>query len=147
MIVDDKIIQALADLLNKNDLSEIEIEEDNQRVRVVRAPAVLATAPPVAAPLVAASSIPPIIAPEKSPYNDEQLIKSPIVGAVYVSPKPGADPFVRVGTAVKKGDTLLIVEAMKIMNPIVAPRDGVVDKIFIDNGSPVEFDEPLMALA
>ncbi len=149
--VDRALIKELSELLNETGLTEIEIEQDGARVRVARgaiasaAPAV-AVAPlhtlahPVASTAEAAASGP--IDPAKHPG----LVVSPMVGTAYVAPEPGAKPFIDVGAKVKAGDTLLIVEAMKTMNQIPAPRAGTVIQILFEDGQPVEFGEPLVII-
>ncbi|MDX2263712.1 MAG: acetyl-CoA carboxylase biotin carboxyl carrier protein [Hyphomicrobiales bacterium] len=138
---DEALIRGLAALLEETRLSEIEIERQGLRVRVARtvtagaSPAVLA-APLPAAPLV--SSVPP----EKHPG----AVTSPMVGTAYRAPEPGAAAFVELGAVVREGQTLLIVEAMKTMNQIAAPRAGKVTAIFVENGQPVEYGEPLMII-
>jgi acetyl-CoA carboxylase biotin carboxyl carrier protein len=150
-LVDRALIKELSELLNETGLTEIEIEQDGARVRVARgaiasaAPAV-AVAPlhtlaqPVASTAEAAASAP--IDPAKHPG----LVVSPMVGTAYVAPEPGAKPFIDVGAKVKAGDTLLIVEAMKTMNQIPAPRAGTVIQILFEDGQPVEFGEPLVII-
>jgi len=142
--IDKDLIRDLADLLTETDLNEIEIEKDGMRLRVARgvSSAQIAAQPaPAAAP---ASASPASDTPgSNSPAN---AVTSPMVGTVYVAPEPGAPPYVRAGDQVAEGDTLLVVEAMKVMNPIPAPRAGRVARIFISNGEPVEFGEPLLVL-
>jgi acetyl-CoA carboxylase biotin carboxyl carrier protein len=146
---DHELIRELARLLDETGLNEIEIEQEGLRVRVRRQPPrVSAPAaaqphvppPPVAAPLPAALDVP------FDPMKHPGLVTSPMVGVAYFAPEPGARPFVDVGSVVKAGDTLLIIEAMKTMNQIPAPRAGTVKQILIEDGQPVEFDEPLMII-
>jgi acetyl-CoA carboxylase biotin carboxyl carrier protein len=142
--IDHDLIRELARLLDETGLTEIEYERDGQRVKVVRqvqvvaAPARAIVAAEAAA--VAAGDAP--IDPAKHPG----AVTSPMVGTAYVGPEPGARPFVEVGSRVRAGDTLLIVEAMKTMNQIPAPRAGTVTQILIEDGQPVEFGEPLMII-
>lgn len=136
--IDSDLIDQLAKLLDSNDLSEIEVQNGDQRVRVARGGTVVA-APVVAAPVAAAASA-------ADAKRHPGAVNSPMVGTAYRSPEPGAKPFVEEGTEVSVGQTLLIVEAMKTMNAIPAPRAGKVTKIFIEDGQPVEFGEPLMIL-
>ena len=153
MRIDPALVRELAELLTQNELTEIEVEDGERKIRVKREPAPLigataaAAAPVSAAPALTA---PPIHAKEDIGTAEEEAsgesIKSPMVGTAYLSAEPGAKPFVEVGTAVKAGDTLLIVEAMKVMNPITAPAGGVVKKILISDGQPVEFDQPLVVI-
>jgi acetyl-CoA carboxylase biotin carboxyl carrier protein len=154
---DVAFIQALAELLNKNDLTELSVmreygEDDSLEVRVVKqAPVVQAAAAPVtyAAPAAAPAPVaaPAPAAAESAPSDPAShpgAVPSPMVGTVYLSPEPGADAFVQVGSAVKEGQTLLIVEAMKTMNHIPAPKSGTVKRILVEDGTPVEFGTPLM---
>ncbi|MBC7137342.1 MAG: acetyl-CoA carboxylase biotin carboxyl carrier protein [Defluviimonas sp.] len=150
---DVAFIQALAELLNKNDLTELAVmreygENDSLDVRVVKqAPAVAAPAPVYAAapvPASAASGAPAAPAASEDPARHPGAVASPMVGTVYLAAEPGAAPFVSVGDAVKEGQTLLIVEAMKTMNHIPAPKSGIVKRILVEDGSPVEYGAPLM---
>src|SRR5688572_14074761 len=148
MRVDTDLIRELAELLSANELTEIEVEDGDRKIKVRReaapiisAPAAAYSAPATAAP---ASSAPaPGAAAEEAAGN---AVKSPMVGTAFLSPEPGAAPFVSVGDAVKVGDTLLIIEAMKVMNPITAPSGGVVKQITVSDGQPVEFDQPLVVI-
>jgi acetyl-CoA carboxylase biotin carboxyl carrier protein len=140
--IDSDLIDQLAKLLDSNDLSEIEVQNGDQRVRVARGGTVVA-APVVAAPVAAAVAA---VASAADAKRHPGAVNSPMVGTAYRSPEPGAKPFVEEGTDVVAGQTLLIVEAMKTMNAIPAPRAGKVTKIFIEDGQPVEFGEPLMIL-
>lgn len=138
--VDQQLIRELASLLTETDLSEIEIETDDLRVRVARnvtqhVTAPVAVAAPVAAPVVAA--------PVVTDANHPGTVSSPMVGTVYLSPEPGAAAFVQVGQKINAGDTLIIIEAMKTMNHIPAPKGGTVVKILVEDAQPVEFGEPL----
>ena len=153
MNIDSKLVRELAELLNETGLTEIEVEDDDRKIRVARgggvpsyaaAPvAVPAAAPAAAAPAAAA----PTPAAGEAPAEDHgDAIKSPMVGTAYLAPEPEADNFVKVGDSVKEGDTLLIVEAMKVMNPIPADKSGTVKAILVDNGQPVEFDQPLVVI-
>ncbi len=148
MRVDAALVQQLAELLTANELTEIEVEDGGRKIRVARhggiahAPVYSAAAPAVAAAPQAVSAP----APSASEEVSGESVKSPMVGTAYLSSEPGASPFVEVGTAVKAGDTLLIVEAMKVMNPITAPAGGVVKKVLVSDGQPVEFDQPLVVI-
>jgi acetyl-CoA carboxylase biotin carboxyl carrier protein len=160
MRIDPGLVRQLAELLTDNSLTEIEVEDGDRRIKVKRetahivgtaftpAPApTLAAAPALTAPPMQAQ--PPLAAGAAAAAPEEaagESIKSPMVGTAFLSPEPGAKPFVEVGDAVKAGDTLLIVEAMKVMNPITAPAGGVVKKILISDGQPVEFDQPLVVI-
>ena len=151
MRIDPALVRELAQLLTDNELTEIEVQDGERRIKVSREPAAIIGAAP-ALPSVAAApalSAPPMRAKEDvgHPEQPDEIagttVKSPMVGTAYLSPEPSAKAFVQVGDAVKAGDTLLIVEAMKVMNPITAPEGGVVKKIMVADGQPVEFDQPL----
>jgi len=146
MRVDTELVKKLAEMLDENDLSEIEVEDNGRRIVVKRKLAVAAApivhAPPSAAP--AAAPAPPPAAPsEQNPASHPGAVKSPMVGTVYLSGEPGSPPFVGVGARVAEGDTLLIIEAMKVMNPIAAPRAGIVRQILVQDAQPVEYEQPL----
>ena len=151
MSIDAKLVRQLAELLGETGLTEIEVEDGDRKIRVSRGGGVMqAVAAPMAAPMQQAPAAAPAAAPaEPAPSADDNAgaLRSPMVGTAYLSAEPGAAPFVKAGDAVKAGDTLLIVEAMKVMNPITAPSDGTVKSILIDNGQPVEFDQPLIVIA
>lgn len=148
MQVDVDLVRQLAELLDETSLTEIEVEHGDRKIRVARkvsggqaAPQYFAPAPQaapiaVAAPVVADA---PVVAPANA-------VKSPMVGTVYLAPEPGASSFISVGKSVNAGDTLLIVEAMKVMNPITAPNGGTVRAILVENGQPVEYDQPLVVI-
>jgi len=152
--IDAALVRQLAEILNETDLTEVEVERGELRIRVAReitmhaAPVQYAAAPaPAAAPVAAAA------APVSMPSDPATIVarageevKSPMVGTAYLQASPEAPPFVQPGDKVKKGQTLLIVEAMKTMNPIQAPRDGVVVEILVGDAQPVEFGEPLVLL-
>jgi acetyl-CoA carboxylase biotin carboxyl carrier protein len=143
------LIRELATLLNDTGLTEIEIEREGLRVRVARAPAtqvamVGGAAHAAASPVVASPT--PVAVVAVDPAKHPGVVPSPMVGTAYRSPEPGAKPFVDVGSTVKSGDTLLIIEAMKTMNQIPAPRGGTVAQILFDDGQPVEFGESLMII-
>ena len=153
MNVDTAIVRELAELLAETGLTEIEVEDGNRKVRVARGGvSYTASAPAPAAPAGAAASSPPpaSVAPETEtapaapPAN---ALKSTMVGTVYLAPEPGSPDFVKVGDAVKEGQTLVIVEAMKVMNPITADRAGTVQSILVENAQPVEYDQPLIVIA
>ena len=150
MRVDTDLIRQLADLLTEKDLSEIEVEDSDRRVVVRRQTVATSRAAPAqAAPVEAAAAPPP--APsgpisEESAATHPGTVKSPMVGTVYLSGEPGADPFVSTGSQVAAGDTLLIIEAMKVMNPITAPKAGTVKQILVQDAQPVEFDQPLVVV-
>ncbi len=136
-------IRELAGILEETGLTEIEIEKDDTRLRVSRqgGAAAYAAPPPAPAPQAIVQSPPPAAAEAHS-----NAVKSPMVGTAYLSPSPGADPFVREGAQVAEGQTVMIVEAMKTMNPIAAPHGGKVVKILVSDAQPVEFDEPLIII-
>lgn len=142
--VDDELIRKLAKLLGETGLSEIEYETKDWRVRVGRQMQAVAAA--VAPVPVAASAAPSGSAPVAPAANHPGAVTSPVVGTAYIGPEPGAPPFVRVGDKVKQGQTLVIVEAMKVMNPIPAPRAGTIGQVMVANGQPVEFGEVLMVI-
>jgi len=155
MRIDSKLVRELAALLSENDLTEIEVADGDRKIRVKReTPAMIAAH--AMGPAMAAAAAPALTAPPMHGKEDvgahaaEEVsgttIKSPMVGTAYLSAEPGANPFIEVGKPVKAGDTLLIVEAMKVMNPITAPEGGVVKKIIIADGQPVEFDQPLVII-
>lgn len=149
MQVDTDLVRRLAEMLNEGDLSEIEVQDGERRIVVKRkiggghAPVAYAPAPvaaPAAAPAPAAAEEAP------SAANHPGAVKSPMVGTVYLAGEPGGKPFVAVGQAVSAGETLLIVEAMKVMNPIAAPKAGTVRQILVQDAQPVEFDQPLVVV-
>lgn len=147
MQVDTKLVRELATMLNDTGLSEIEVEDGTRKIRVSRTMTAVAL-PAAAAPASPAAAAPadqpeaPAVAPP--PAN---AVKSPMVGTAYLTPDPDAAPFVSVGQQVAAGETLLIIEAMKVMNPIAAPSAGTVKEILVQSGQPVEFDQPLMVIA
>jgi acetyl-CoA carboxylase biotin carboxyl carrier protein len=141
--VDQELIRELAQLLDETGLTEIEIDREGMRVRVARQ-----LAPAVAALPAAPAALQPASAPTPAEAGDDPAkhpgcVRSPMVGTAYLAPEPGAPPFVGVGSRVVQGQTLLIIEAMKTMNHIPAPKAGVVTRILVGNRQPVEFGEPL----
>ncbi len=152
MRIDPALVRELAELLDANGLTEIEVEDGDRKIKVAREPApVMSAAPmaPAAAAAPAAPQAPAASAPAPAPVADEaagESVKSPMVGTAFLSPQPGSPPFVALGDAVKAGQTLLIIEAMKVMNPITAPAGGIVKKILVGDGQPVEFDQPLVII-
>ena len=149
MQVDVKLVRQLAELLNDTSMTEIEVETEECKIRVARtvqAAAVSYAPAPVAAPAAPAATAAPAAAPAAPPADHPGAVKSPMVGTAYLAASPEAAPFVNVGDSVKEGDTLIIIEAMKVMNPIVAPRGGKVAQILVANGQPVEFDQPLLVI-
>jgi acetyl-CoA carboxylase biotin carboxyl carrier protein len=143
---DSKTIRELAEILNEANLTEIEVEVEGMRLRVARADQVtLVSAPAAAAPVPPAAAAP--TAPEPaSPNSLAGAVKSPMVGTVYVAPDPNAPPFIKEGDTVSAGQTLFIIEAMKTMNPVAAPKAGKVKSILVHNAQPVEFDETLVII-
>jgi acetyl-CoA carboxylase biotin carboxyl carrier protein len=146
---DTRLVRKLADILRDTELTEIEVEQGDLKIRVAReltaAPAHFALPAALAPALQTASlAVPTTAAPE--PVRAGDVIKSPMVGTVYLQPQPGADSFVKPGDRVRQGQTLLIIEAMKTMNPIPAPRDGVLLEILVSDSQPVEFGEPLAVI-
>jgi acetyl-CoA carboxylase biotin carboxyl carrier protein len=144
MQVDTDLVRELAAMLNDTGLSEIEVEDGERKIRVSRT--MTAVAAPIAAAPVAAVPAPTAPAAE-APAVGANALKSPMVGTAYLTPEPDAAAFVTVGQQVKAGDTVMIIEAMKVMNPIVAPNSGTVTTIYVESGQPVEFDQPLMVIA
>ena len=147
MNIDSKLVRELAELLAETGLTEIEVEDGERKIKVARQAAAVQTfaAPAMPAPVAAA---PAASAPVEAaaPAVDANALKSPMVGTAYLAASPEAAPFVNVGDSVKEGDTLIIIEAMKVMNPIVAPRGGKVTQMLVANGQPVEFDQPLVVI-
>jgi acetyl-CoA carboxylase biotin carboxyl carrier protein len=146
--IDIEVVRKLADLLNETGLGEIEVERGDLRVRVARSagfegyPMMAAPSPMAQAAPAPAAATPP--AAPALPKGD--VVKSPMVGTAYLQPNPGADQFARAGAQVTAGQTLLIIEAMKTMNPVPAPRAGRVVEILIEDGQPVEFGQPLVVI-
>ncbi|KQV34398.1 MULTISPECIES: acetyl-CoA carboxylase biotin carboxyl carrier protein [unclassified Rhizobium] len=147
--IDQALIRDLANILNETDLTEIEVEQDDLRIRVSRAGTPQYVSAPVptayAAPAAQAAAA-PAAAAEVSPRNNKNAVTSPMVGTAYFAPAPGARPFIEVGATVKEGQTILIIEAMKTMNQIPAPRSGKVVDILVQDGTPVEYGEALIIL-
>jgi acetyl-CoA carboxylase biotin carboxyl carrier protein len=149
MQVDTDLVRELAEMLNDTGLSEIEVEDGDRKIRVSRTMTAIA-APMAAAPVAAAAPLAqaaPAHIAESAPAVAANALKSPMVGTAYLTPEPDAAAFVSVGQQVKAGDTVMIIEAMKVMNPIVAPNSGTVTEIYVESGQPVEFDQPLMVIA
>jgi acetyl-CoA carboxylase biotin carboxyl carrier protein len=149
MRIEADLVRQLAELLNENDLSEIEVEDGARRIAVKRhsAPAPQAAASahqPPPAPQAPSGHV--AAAPPTPPAAHPGAVKSPMVGTVYLSAEPGAKPFVQPGETVSAGDTLVIIEAMKVMNPIAAPNAGTVTQVLVADGQPVEFDQPLVVI-
>ena len=147
MRIDTALVRELAELLSDNNLNEIEVEDGDRKIKVRRdAPTAFVSAPAIAAPAAAtaAASAAATVVPQDDVGGEP--LKSPMVGTAFLSPEPGAKPFVSVGQTVKAGDTLLIIEAMKVMNPITAPKAAIVKAINVSDGQPVEFDQTLVVL-
>jgi acetyl-CoA carboxylase biotin carboxyl carrier protein len=154
--VDVAFIEALAELLNRNGLSELSVkreygEDDSLEVRVMRQLAPVAAAPVAAPPVMVAHAAAPAPvaaapAPSDDPAQHPGCLTSPMVGTAYLAPEPGAQPFVAIGAQVAAGQTVLIIEAMKTMNQIPAPRAGTLRRILIEDGTPVEYGAPLMII-
>jgi len=147
------LIASLAEILNSTGLTEIELDRKGTKVKVSKTVTTVASVTPVHAPAVHVHPhVGPLPAPEPaaagkaSASEHPGTVTSPMVGTVYLAPSPGAAPFIAIGSTVKEGQTLLIIEAMKTMNQIHAPRSGKVTHIFVENGRPVEFGEPLLAI-
>ena len=140
--IDKKMIQELSELLEETGLNEIEIEKNGFRVRVRRETGGTFTTTPVVETQPQSTPQPK----EPPPEDHPGLVTSPMVGTIYLASEPGADPFVRVGTKVTEGSTLLIIEAMKTMNYVSAARAGVVKELFVEDGQPVEFGESLLII-
>lgn len=161
--IDTALVRDIAQLLSESDLTEIEVQHDALRIRVVRAPAPVVQFAP-AAPAAASALAPALVcapgeaapatmaSPAEAPLSPVDLSKhpgavtSPMVGTAYRSPDPGSAPFVEIGSTVREGQTVLIVEAMKTMNAIPATRSGTVTRILVENGQPVEYGEPLLVI-
>ena len=145
-LVDHKLIHELTKLLDETGLTEIEIEQNGQRVRVARGAVAAAPAPVRAVSAPVPQPVAESVAAPLDPAKHPGVVLSPMVGTAYVSPEPGTKPFIEVGSKVKAGETLLIIEAMKTMNQIPAPRAGTVIQILFEDGQPVEFGEPLVII-
>lgn len=145
--IDKGLIRDLADILNDTDLTEIEVEQDDLRIRVSRASAMQYVQAPIAAAAPVAATSPVAAAPVAAPVaaaDNKNAVTAPMVGTAYLSPAPGAKAFIEVGATVKEGQTLLIIEAMKTMNQIPAPRSGKVTEILVTDAQPVEYGQPLV---
>ena len=148
MRVDTDLVKKLAEMLDENDLSEIEVEDNGRRIVVKRKIGAAAAVPGRASATAASASAPAPAAPasesgEAGAADHPGAVKSPMVGTVFLADEPGAPPFVTAGAKVSEGDTLLIIEAMKVMNPITAPRSGTVKEILVQDAQPVEYEQPL----
>ncbi len=148
--IDQALIRDLANILNETDLTEIEVEQDDLRIRVSRAGTQQYVQAPIAAPAYAApaaapaaAGAAPAAAPARNPAN---TVNAPMVGTVYMAPAPGARPFIEIGATVKEGQTLIIIEAMKTMNQIPSPKSGKLTEILVDDGHPVEYGQALVVI-
>jgi acetyl-CoA carboxylase biotin carboxyl carrier protein len=139
-------VRRLAKLMAEEGLTELEFESGKQRLRLGRGVVAAASAAPVSAAAAPAASVAAAAAAADAGGVPEGAVTSPMVGTCYLSPEPGAPAFVKAGDRVKEGQTLVIIEAMKVMNPIRAPRSGTVARILVENGSPVEYGEPLIVV-
>ena len=145
MKIDSDTIRSLAELLDETGLTEIEVCEGDKSLRVTRGQAVQSVV--AGAPAAANTAAPQLVEAAPAGFdNHPGAIKSPMVGTVYLQPEPGAPSFARIGDAVKEGDTLMIIEAMKVMNPIKAHKSGTVTQVLIENAQPVEFGDVLMVI-
>ncbi|MBW7924375.1 MAG: acetyl-CoA carboxylase biotin carboxyl carrier protein [Burkholderiaceae bacterium] len=154
--MDLRKLKTLIDLVSESGISELEITEGEGKVRIVKNPPVIVAAPaapaaPVPMPVTPSTiSGAPVVAPSAPPPAAEtpsgHLVRSPMVGTFYRSAQPGSEPFVSVGSEVAEGETLCIIEAMKLMNEIEADRSGTIKAVLVDNGSPVEFGQPLFVI-
>jgi acetyl-CoA carboxylase biotin carboxyl carrier protein len=152
--MDLRKLKTLIDLVSDSNITELEITEDDGKVRIVKASAVTVAAPSVqmvhaAAPMAAPAAAPAVAAPVAAPAPAQpagHVIKSPMVGTFYVSSTPGGKPMAEVGSVVKEGDAVCIIEAMKIMNEIEADKAGTVTQVLVENGQAVEFGQPLFVI-
>ena len=150
--MDLRKLKTLIDLVAESGIAELEITEGDGKVRIVKSPVHVAVAPAPAAQVIHTApagghgAAAPAPAPEAPPPVAGHLVKSPMVGTFYRSAQPGSDPFVQVGSTVREGDTLCIIEAMKLLNEIEADASGTIKAILLDNGEPVEFGEPLFVI-
>lgn len=153
--MDIRKIKKLIELLEESNVEELEIREGEESVRISRgsrnvavaAPVAVAAAPVAAAPVAAAPAAAPAEAPAAAPAaTSGHEVKSPMVGTFYGAPSPGSPNFVSVGQTIKEGDVICIIEAMKMMNQIEADKSGVIEAILVEDGEPVEFDQPLVTI-
>ncbi len=145
MRIEADLVRQLAELLHQNDLTEIEVEDGDRKIVVKRNVTIAAAPAPAPAPAAPAAAAAPSAAPAAAAAHPG-TVKSPMVGTVFLAGEPGAKPFVGPGQTVGEGDTLLIIEAMKVMNPIVAPRSGTVSQVLVLDAQPVEYDQPLVII-
>lgn len=146
--IDPAYIRALAEMLDETGLSEIEVEDGDRKIRVARTMHAVAAPVYAPAPVAAAPAAPVAAAPAAADTTaNANAVKSPMVGTVYLSPEPGAALFAAVGSKVAAGDTILIIEAMKVMNPVTAPTGGTLTAVHVENSQPVEYDQPLFTIS
>ena len=143
--VDTALIETLAELLQRTGLTEIELADGDSRIRVVQAPQPMVAHLPGSLP-AATPTVSDEAAPKTAPEEHPGAVRAPMVGTVYLTPEPGAPPFITLGAEVREGQTLLIIEAMKVMNPIRASRSGRIAKLLVTNGDPVEYGELLLII-
>ena len=149
MNVDTALVRELAEMLGETGLTEIEVEDGERKIRVSRGGGIAMAAHaamPAAAPAAPAPAAAPAADTPAAEPDMADAIKSPMVGTVYLAPEPGAANFVKIGDSVSEGQTLLIVEAMKVMNPIAADKAGTIKSILVENAQPIEFDQPLVVI-
>lgn len=145
-VIDKEIIRDLAEILNQTDLTDIEVEQGDLRIRVSRQVTMQAMAPQAQVAAPAPVAVVPVAVEAAKVDVSKNAIPSPMVGTAYLSPSPGARPFIEIGQKVKEGQTLMIIEAMKTMNQIASPRAGTVTAILINDAAPVEFGELLVVV-
>ncbi len=154
-VIDFGLLKTIAALVADSELTEFEVEKGDLRIRAVRAPSAPAAVPVAspataniyaAAPVSAPATPRPAPEPAKPDYADANAVKSPMVGTAYLRPNPDSKPFIEIGARVSVGDKLLLIEAMKTFNDIIAPKAGVVTDIMVDDGQPVEYGEPLLVI-
>ena len=145
--MDLRKLKKLIDLVQESGISELEVTEGEEKVKIVKSgPTGSVHLEPTPIPTLAAPAAPPLAAAPASPEIEGHVVKSPMVGTFYRSSSPGAKPFVEVGDTVKSGDTICIIEAMKLLNEIECDKDGIVKAILVENGQPVEYGEPLVVI-
>ncbi|KAA1177694.1 acetyl-CoA carboxylase biotin carboxyl carrier protein [Rhizobium tropici] len=147
--IDQALIRDLANILNDTDLTEIEVEQEDLRIRVSRAGTMQYVQAPIAGPAAyaaPAAAAPAAAAPAGKTRNPDNVVSAPMVGTAYLAPAPGSAAFIQVGSTIKEGQTLLIIEAMKTMNQIPAPKSGTVTEILVQDGRPVEYGEALVVI-
>ena len=142
--IDTRLIERLGEIVARLALSEIEVKQGDLAIRISRQSNVVA---PAAAPTTSIVVAPQAAAPPAAPVEHAGTVKSPMVGTAYLRPSPDATPFIAIGTTVKSGDKILLIEAMKTFNEIIAPRAGTVTEILVEDGQPVEYGQPLLVIA